>query len=279
MSIIINVCGGIGNQMFQYAFGRHLAIRNQSQLFLDISAINQPPEGMYYDHRYFLLDNFNIDWKIAELNNLKKEDHYIYQLENKFCFDPYKLELKGNLFLKGYWQSPLYFSDIKSIILKDFMLKKELEGPNREIANIIIQSDSVSIHIRRGDYVKNDLWHKTFGVCPIDYYKKAINKILEQIKSPVFFIFSDDIEWAKQNLNFIDFPTYFMSNNDPEFNSHNDLALMSLCKHNIIANSTFSWWAAYLNENPHKVVIAPNRWFRDSFYYNVDLVPNEWTRI
>lgn len=283
MAIVVNICGGLGNQMFQYAFGRHLAIRNQSSLKLDTRFINPPSQGPYYDYRNFLLDRFNIEGEIAKLDFLSniynKEEDYSFLHENKYCFDPYKLEAKGNVYVSGYWQSPLYFSDIKQLIKKEFLLKNEPDNENAEIANKIFKSNSVSIHIRRGDYVKNEELNKSFGVCSMDYYKKAARVILSRVKEPFFFIFSDDIHWASQNINFIKSPTIFVSNNNTFDESYEDLRLMSLCKHNIIANSTFSWWAAYLNTNGNKVIIGPRKWFQDSFYFNVDLLPVEWKLI
>ena len=289
MAIIVNLWGGLGNQMFQYAFGRNLAIRNKSNLMLDANKINIPEYNL--GHRNFLLPHFNINAQILttddiieEINkpiDVDGEEGYKILQEDRNCFDGEKLEKKGNFYVKGYWQSVSYFSEIESIIRNELTLTNPIEKDKDEIAVNITNSNSVSIHVRRGDYLNPNIIH-TFGVCSIDYYKQAIQFVANKIDNPTFFIFSDDIDWAMNNLDFIHFPKYFVINNhksNSRDDSHEYLYLMSMCKHNIIANSTFSWWAAYLNKYFNKIIIAPKEWFISSHTHNADLIPKEWVRI
>lgn len=287
MAIVVNLNGGLGNQMFQYAFGRNLAIRNKTDLILDIDNINLPQQGGGF--RNFNLHHFNIKAHIAPsglLDEIRKQtengkETYKFLYENKHCFDPYKLEQRGNIYAMGLWQSFLYCSEIESLLKEELTLRSPLERENLQIADNIANCNSVSLHIRRGDYLKPHI-HNALGICSMDYYKQAVELLGSKINNPNFFIFSDDINWAKQNLNFIKFPLIFVENrNDIRDRSCEDLYLMSFCKHNIIANSTFSAWAAYLNENIDKIITAPQKWFTGtaSYIYNVDTIPEGWFRI
>jgi Glycosyl transferase family 11 len=175
--------------------------------------------------------------------------------------------------LDGYWQSEKYFIDCSKLIRKDFTFKNELDSYNLKLKSKIDKTNSVSIHIRRGDYVNNLNTNATHGLCSIDYYIKAVNYITERIESPYFFVFSDDIEWAKKNI-MLNFPCQFISHNIGS-KSYLDMQLMSLCKHNVIANSSFSWWGAWLNSNDNKIVIAPRKWFAVNTDI-CDLIPSNW---
>lgn len=291
--VIAKIIGGLGNQMFQYALGFALAKKNNTNLKLDISEF-----AKYKLHRYSL-NNFNIHEEIATqseiallkdftyppiikkirkiigLSILKHNPCHIKEVE--FNFNPQILELTDNIYLEGYWQSEKYFIDILDLIKQDFTVKTKLEGLNLLTYNKINSTNSISIHIRRGDYVTNQKTNQFHGTCSIDYYKMAANKISERIDNPVFFIFSDDPEWVKNNLN-LEKPMEFVTHNNSEKN-YEDLRLMSRCQHNIIANSTFSWWGAWLNTNPKKIVIAPDRWFTDPKMNTEDLLPKSWIKI
>lgn len=172
----------------------------------------------------------------------------------------------------GYYQSEKYFKEITNIIRKDFTFPKPVDIINQKLINQIDNTESVSIHIRRGDYLNIP---NTQNICSISYYKKAINLILKNISNPQFYIFSNDINWCKQHLQ-ID-KAIFISNNTGK-NSFIDMQLMSCCKHNIIANSTFSWWGAWLNNNPNKIIISPNKWMNDTNGTG-DIIPNDWIKI
>ena len=174
----------------------------------------------------------------------------------------------------GYWQSEKFFKDISDEIRKDFSFPKFTSEKNLEILKLIKSYNSVSIHIRRGDYLQNRGFN---GLAPLEYYQKAIEYIKNKIENPHFFIFSNDIEWCRKNLSIEN--SYYIDWNRGE-ESYRDMQLMSLCKHNIIPNSTFSWWGAWLNKNPNKIVIAPEKWFNDCV--NIDysnIVPETWIKI
>lgn len=290
--IITKLQGGLGNQMFQYAVGKFLAEKNNAELKLDISNFGQ--EDKKTTPRKFELKNFNINTKIAtreEIKYFKKykksnirffrflynkifADDSIYISQKSYYFDPEILKLKDNIYLNGEWQSEKYFKNIRNILTQEFTPKIKSYTYEKYIEKIQ-STDSISIHIRRGDYLNKKLL-ENYGICSLDYYNKAIKLIIEKISNPTFFIFSDDIEWVKENLK-IDFPTIFVSNG--EIKDYEELILMSKCKHNIIANSSFSWWGAWLNQNPNKIVIAPKNWFKNESWAPKDLIPENWLRI
>ncbi|MFC1711411.1 alpha-1,2-fucosyltransferase [Patescibacteria group bacterium] len=272
--IIVRVSGGLGNQMFQYALGRRLAHFHQSALKLDVSIFKT-----YKLHDY-CLKHLNIIENIASLEEIVrlKKKRWIFRLGKQFVkqrffhFDPKILDLPDNVYLKGYWQSERYFKDIEGIIRKDFSFKKRPDKNNKNILKKILKSNSVSIHVRRGDFVV-----KGCGTCGISYYKKAINLIKNKVAGPVFFVFSDDPDWCKVNLN-INKNMTFVDFNSRDKN-YEDLRLISSCKYNIICNSTFSWWGAWLNKNKNKIVIAPKKWFNNLTIDTSDAVPKTWLQI
>lgn len=290
--IIVKIIGGLGNQLFQYATGRHLAIVQNTILKLDVSGFRD------HDQRQYALSHFNIqeifasDQEIKQLivpkqttigralhnifhNHPKKPKSYI-RVKSP-CFNPNILKLPDNVYLEGYWQSEKYFSESSEVIRSEFSLKEKQSGRNKKMAEHILSTQSVSIHIRRGDYVSDPKTSQTHGTCSLDYYQRCIQEITEKIANPNFFVFSDDIEWCRENLK-ISFPAEFIDHNSVE-NAHEDLRLMSLCKHNIIANSSFSWWAAWLNPNKEKLVFAPKKWFNTDKYIMEDIIPQEWSKI
>jgi len=292
--IIVHLNGGLGNQMFQYAFGKRTAENNNDILKLDLSHYSNthPTETP----RRYNLDIYNINESFAsdkEIGALKfgnrsffsrilswlsvSDEERSYIVEKFFQFDQSMLDIKGNAYLQGYWQSEKYFNDIRKVLLENFTIKTHLDDKNKKVLDGINETESVSVHIRRGDYIKDKKTKQFHGTCSLEYYKKAIDIIGKKIKNPHFFIFSDDIEWAKKNLR-LSYPAHFVDNNDDEHN-YEDLRLMSNCKHNIIANSSFSWWGAWLNQNPDKIVIAPRKWFNDPNIDTSDVTPKSWLRI
>lgn len=283
--IVVKLIGGLGNQLFQYAMGRNLAYKKNTKLKLDISAFQT-----YKLHNYSL-QHFNIFEDFVrnnELYSLKKKSILSSDIfkpyykkkhikEKKLGFDTNYFKVPKNCYLEGYWQSEKYFRDIQDIIKKEFRVKHKILGENAVIADNIIKTNSVSIHIRRADYVSNKKTNNVHGTCSFKYYLKAINIIKNNVGNPFFFIFSDDIFWARKNFKKFDNITFVDYNNASK--NYEDLRLMSLCKYNIIANSSFSWWGAWLNKNNKKIVIAPKKWFRNDKYKNDDLVPTFWIRL
>jgi hypothetical protein len=199
----------------------------------------------------------------------------IIKIQEGFQFDPTVFKLPKNVYLKGYWQTEKYFADIRNILLQDFSLKREINPNCQQFIQKITNCNSVSLHIRRGDYAENQNLNRIHGLCSLDYYQTSVNYLKKQIKEPHFFLFSDDPEWVKENLAIEDQTTIVSGNN---FADYEDLFLMSLCQHNIIANSSFSWWAAWLNRNSDKIVCTPKQWFAVKSRNTQDLIPSNWRR-
>ncbi len=261
--ITVKLKGGLGNQMFQYAYGRSLSLDKNDSLKLDLGNIIYPSK--HDTPRAYGLDKFNIQATLY----IPKNNYFIKRFFSKILGKIWKKE--------SYFHSEKYFRNNAKIIVNDFKLKNPPRNTSSETAFVIKASISpVSIHIRRGDYVNDSKTNTYHGVIDIDYYERAINYIKKYYKDSNFFIFSDDIEWVKKNLN-IQSDTVLVSR--PEIPDYEELFLMSLCKHNIIANSSFSWWGAWLNQNPDKIVIAPKRWFRDKSIDTTDICPPEWIRL
>ena len=293
-TILVRLWGGLGNQMYQYALARNLSLlNNNAQIKLDIS---------YFDNYYwpFELDKLNIKASIANKQDIfdfdngslsRKAGHLIEKIpwirvkdfirkpfskvytEPKVSFNSEVLNIRHDVYLKGYWSSYKYFDDIREVLLEDFSFKEEMNEENLRMCDLILSSESsVSLHVRRGDYVSLPNAKKFFR-SPYDdgFYDKAISEIELRVNNPEFFLFSDDPEWVKDNIKIKHKCT--LVNINKKNNNYWDMKLMSLCKHNIIANSSFSWWAAYLNRNKDKIVCAPKVWFNDSKYVMEDIIP------
>ena len=279
--IIVKLSGGLGNQMFQYAASRSLALRNNDILKFDLSWF----KNLGDTNRYFKLYVFNIiniaEATEEEIRNLKPTrllrflklyNQQMYFKEKYFNFDPEILKLKGDIYLDGYWQSEKYFKDFDSVIRQEFNLKNPISVEAQNISLKIISDNSVSIHVRRGDYVSSPKTFAYHGVCSLPYYKQAIDIMKGKLKNPVFYIFSDDMQWVKEKLK-IDGDIVYVSR--LEIKDYEEMILMSQCKNNIIANSSFSWWAGWLNKDHQKIVIAPQKWF--NLQKNIkDLIPEKW---
>jgi len=258
--IISKIQGGIGNQMFQYAYGKHLSHKYNTDLRLDIR---------FYDYqgtprRKFILNK--ISKTIVNTNMNFSLSGKIYQIIDDFNYKELPHILTDNYYLDGYWQSEKYFKESESLIREEFT--PNAETISKLLKTPFIDSNTTSIHVRRTDYVTSNGYHP---VQPIEYYKNAVDIIGEY---DYIFIFSDDIEWCKMNLSFKNM--IFVEG----FTDVEDLWLMSLCKNNIISNSTFSWWGAYLNRNKNKKVIAPNLWFgTQTNLSTIDIIPTDWIKI
>lgn len=289
--IIVRLMGGLGNQMFQYAAAQRLALVHGTNLKLDLGWLDKYQDKEAVAARRFALDCFNIKaapasrWQLARVdtppNNLKR------QMARKFGgslsvvrqaetggFHPEILKLPDNVYLEGYWQSEDYFKDKSAAIRADLTFRKQLSAPAREIAESMEGSNSVSIHVRRGDYVTLKSASEVLGTLPPSYYQKAIARICKELKDPLFLVFSDDINWCKKNLK-IDKAIY----SEHGGGDWEDMKLMSDCKHHIIANSSFSWWGAWLGAGPSKMVIAPKQWFRAKQMNTSSLLPKEWIKL
>jgi len=285
--VIINLKGGLGNQMFQYAFGRALSVKNNSELKLDIHSLGRAREiGNIY--RPYGLALFNINQNLASLSDIethRKPVNLLTRIKSRIkntlwgdqtnLFKPEYLNQTGNIYLDGYFQSPRYFEKVRPILLNEFTLASPLLEYGSKILDQIKSSQSASLHVRRGDYLSNITVKKRFGPCSKDYYLRAVSKVKAEIKGVKFFVFSDDIAWVKTNLELSE-DTVYVSN--PILKDAEELSLMSSCQHNIIANSSFSWWGAWLNQNLNKLVIAPTPWF-DTIDYDPQLLPKSWSQL
>jgi hypothetical protein len=290
--IIVQLKGGLGNQLFQYAVARDLAERQHSKVMLDLNMYNQTE---LISHEFYALKHFNINAEIAndsdmELfysnNILKKVQRKIMRLtgmgkiksiyEKKwFIFDHEVFRYAGNVYLHGYWQSEKYFKNIEGIIRSELSLKDSLTQKTLEVSkDITTKKNTVSLHIRRGDYVTDIKTHNTLGLCSLDYYRKCVSFIGNELGDLNIFVFSDDPAWVKENIVF-DYPLYFVDHNDIKY-AYEDMYLMSLCEHNIIANSSFSWWGAWLNNNKNKKVFAPKKWTVNTNSADLDIIPENW---
>ena len=291
--IIVELFGGLGNQMFQYAAGRRLAHFRKTELKLNISEFES------YNSRSYSLNIFNLQEEkfatlveisrllygkrsllkraISKIQHMRPKLLSTYIKERYFSFDPAILNLPDGIYLDGYWQSEKYFKDIEEIIRREFTIKVPQTGNNKELSKIIQSCESVSIHIRRGDYISDSDVNKKHGECELSYYFNCIQMINGKIKKPTFFVFSDDCKWVHENFR-LNYPMVIVDQNDSE-HAYEDMRLMSQCKHNIIANSTFSWWAAWLNPNPDKMVFSPRKWFKTEELDDRDLIPETWLKI
>lgn len=288
--IIAKLMGGLGNQLFQYAFSKNIALKNNGSLKFDLSYFEGNP------FRSYELDHFRITKAIAtrrEIDHLK-EKHFskpnIYKRkllktrsyfvhEQGPLFNPDYFKLQKDVYIDGYWQSEKYFINSAVPIRNDLEFKSPPSTANQQmLRQITLAGNAVSIHIRRGDYIENQ--HAGIhGVCPLSYYTNAITMLVNKKPDAVFYVFSDDMDWAKQNLN-LTHPTIFVDVNNIH-TAFEDLRLMSACSHHIIANSSFSWWGAWLNPNPEKIVIAPKNWFADAQLNAkaTSITPDSWIRI
>lgn len=280
--IIISLSGGLGNQMFQYALGRALSLRNNCKLRIDTSWYNNIPSSC--TSREFELNNYNIVGKkhSNRILGMSKNNHLVKRLlpeaacysEKSLIYDEKVLELSGHHFLKGYWQSYKYFEGIRDKLINDFRLKYGIPDNVESLREEVISNNqSVSIHIRRGDMVHDRKTREYHGHCTIDYFQRAIALIEEKFSSPHFYLFSDEIDWAMENFSYLNNKSFISCN----LGIH-DLEVMKHCHHNIISNSSFSWWAAWLNVNPDKIVICPLKWYKTDIS-DVDLIPETWERI
>lgn len=295
--IIARLMGGLGNQMFQYAAARTLALRLGVELKLDLSFFNQ--ENRETTPRSYELDVFRIAAAPATLEELsvaeslsvrndsifsrlkgvlsgQREEPFLYR-EPHFQYDPELLKQPDGTVLSGYWQSERYFVEHRPLLLSEFTLKNGMESRYQEIEADIDSSESVAVHIRRGDYASNPAVADYHGLCSLDYYHKAAAIMARQLKAPRFFLFSDDPDWVAGSLK-LSSPSTVASFKDCT-SPASELLLFSRCSHAIIANSSFSWWGGWLNQNRNKIVIAPERWFARPEINTDDLIPASWIRL
>jgi hypothetical protein len=277
--IVIKLQGGLGNQMFQYAFGVALAEKYQDELTFELGYFKDSSSrqlGLSYfntiipeiseatHNRFYTLKN-----RILKKLNLYSLSHYIVHYQQHFNY--YSIDHKKNktILYVGYWQSPINFQKVSGLLKQQFTLKTNSITP-ADIA-LVSQDETVAIHVRRGDYLigENAKVHTNLS---IEYYIKAVEKMQQLMPQSKYIVFSDDIEWVIDNLKI---PVQWQPMHNQEYRDVDIMMLMSKCSHQIIANSTFSWWAAWLNINVNKIIIRPKNWFANGINES-DLIPDTW---
>ena len=287
--IFVSLFGGLGNQLFQYATARAISERIKSELIFDLTWFDQVRKFSHDTIRCYALHPFNIDAKFEKKKHntvvrsffkrmpLMREFFRSYYVERTYCYDPNLLKINSSVWLSGYWQSQKYFEDAAEIIRSEIGRVGKLSHSAKAVYDQICVDQAVAVHIRRGDYISNSKAQNFHGLCSMDYYVKSIDKITKNLKNPHLYIFSDDPDWTYENFD-IDISKTIVNVSRPD-EAHQDLWLMSACKYFVIANSTFSWWGAWLGSYPNKRVIAPKRWFRDPSINTKDLIPSDWLQL
>lgn len=292
--IILRLTGGLGNQMFQYAFGHACALRLGTRLMIDAT---NPTLSIHNGVELERAFNIELDaasradvrkllgtWSLPMVRSMFRRMGAArlisrnYVEEPHFHFAPEMLSVRDGSYLAGYWQSEKYFAAFADAVREVFTFRGAPQGQNKALADAIgsAGAGAVSLHIRRGDYAANPAVSAVYGKFSIDYYRDAVAHVAAQVSNPHFYVFSDDIGWTRENLG-ISQPHTFVDHNRAA-TSYEDMRLMSLCSHHVIANSTFSWWGAWLNRKPGKLVVAPINWFANGNGAQ-DLIPADWVRL
>jgi hypothetical protein len=292
--VIVQLMGGLGNQLFQYAAGRALALRGQTELELDLGEVG---EGAY---RPYSLGAFDLPAETARIGELPFEFRQAHRSrfarrvyarlprrlrprarggprvirEKSHAFDESLISARGDVYLVGFWQSPKYFEDFASVIRSDLALTRERAAAGATLTTQVRREGTVSVHVRRGDYVSHPANIGRFVDCSPEYYEQALELLSSRVEVRTVYLFSDDIGWAERELRFA-FPTVYVSE-QTGMTDTTDFFLMSQCEHHVIANSTFSWWAAWLGRHSDGLVVAPSRWFMDTTGDIRDLYPADW---
>lgn len=296
---IVKLNGGLGNQMFQYAFAHVLSKTFGVDVVFDFSFFEECKSPCNFTPRLFELGSFNLDcteateedmsyvvfapkptlidkilWRIFKIKHFKPRKNSYFE-HSPYGFYKQTLINSDYFYYEGYFQNEKYFKKYRNDLLKLFSLKHQLDEKNQSVLDLMKATNSVSLHVRRGDYVTLEYACEFHGVCTLEYYENAVKYIADKIKSPHFFLFSDDIAWVIENLK-IDYPYTVIDFNQKD--GYLDIELMKHCKHNIVANSSFSWWGAWLNENPDKIVVSPEKWTAQK-NNKCDIIPRGWVKL
>lgn len=280
--IYMRIWEGLGNQMFQYAYIRALQLRNG----VDVRLCVLPANSDGYTPRQYGLDNLRIRLKrdphfekiarVIEKNKILQEilQYSAEKRKGLVCVSERNVQykedykyLKGNYYISGWFQHENYFKDYEEVIRKELKPKYKIHI-SHDLADILSKKNTVSVHIRRSDFKRYN------NLMPMEYYEKAMKLINSKIGDVFYIIFSDEPSWVECNMEFGE-NAYFMKN-EKNLQDYEELFVMSKCKHNIIANSTFSWWGAWLNDNNDKLVIGPQRWFANN---RLNIMPDEWIKL
>lgn len=292
--IIVQITGGMGNQMFQYATGKALSLYHNVELKLDLEGYKREVLPELEVSRKFELPAFknfsykeaskneieyfiSANWVTKNLQRLKPPHKRKVYIEKQYPFDTNFFSANKSIYIKGYRQSEKYFLSYKDEIRNTYQLKAELIEEVVHFGQQLRNENSIAIHIRRGDYLRLPIISDWHGVLGIDYYSAALEIITTEIPDAKLYYYSDDPEWVQQELMPL-YPGTIVSNIISK-NHYHDFYLIQCCKHQVVANSSFSWWAAWLNPNPNKIVIAPKKWFNRAPFDTKDIIPPSWIRI
>ncbi|MEL6718065.1 MAG: alpha-1,2-fucosyltransferase [Bacteroidota bacterium] len=291
--IVVRLKGGMGNQMFQYAFGKRMASVLNTELRLDLSALlDRSKEGIVF--RDFDLDIFDLEPKFLTSPKLlrtlykSKSSAVAKQMKRRSISGKQYIEEAhfhvmeeliqnpiNNALYNGWWQSERYFEEVKDILRKEFAFKDAILPISENLFNQIKNTNAVCLNVRRTDFLTND----TLNATNLAYFQNASQYMIQNLENPHFYVFSDDLMWCEKNIEIEGYPVIYVQHDMKGRKFGNYLQLMKNCKHFIIPNSSFAWWATWLNENPDKIVIAPKMWFTDPQYDTADLVPSNWVRM
>lgn len=307
--IYLQMSGRLGNQFFRYAAARALQIKfyPDEKIVINYQQKVNGDSSFYNMLRDYNIQDFEEDKagsvlahhtslcqkvicfpylvgmkkiKPEQMNEQVKYEQQWEKLLNKygvywFRRGGWKLSKSSqkDKFLSGNFEDPIYFDDVRETIVKEFVPKHSIIEKNIDLLNQITSTNSICISVRRGDFESNSTFKSLHSLCNKDYFLTAIEKIKSIVENPVFFMFSDDIQWVRENVN-TGCLTYYEDGTDPVWEK---LRLMSACKHFIISNSTFSWWVQYLSRNEDKIVVSPSRWFNND--YKSPLIDEKWIKI
>jgi hypothetical protein len=295
--VTVEIIGGLGNQMFQFAFCHSLKKHYGEN---NVSVYLERYNNVKDNDGYLLKKIFNIEVTTSHIHNVKgliddsrhiisrirykllgRKDSFFLEQLFKFDKNVFRKNIGANIYYRGLWQDELYFNEYRNELCKIFNFPSKLDKLNQSTLLKIRETNSVSIHVRRGDYINNEKYNNILGnICTYKYYKNAFEFLLKKETNLTFFVFSDDIKWVESEFDFLKQKSIIFVNNNFGINSYIDMQLMSNCKNNIIANSSFSWWGAWLNKNPKKIVIAPEKWFKNNARLeNNHIVPDSWIKM
>jgi hypothetical protein len=301
--VILGLGGGLGNQLFQYAFGRRMALANHASLQIDASGFEHMKHpNTAIGERTLSLNHFRIagtfmrragpppwtqtwlrrkvikQWNRLSLVLERRKPYYMRREvwepeENHFRFDRclYERRVAGSVSFHGYWQTEKYFREIEHELRRELVVEDPMKGENLRLGLHMESCEAVAIHVRHGD---NAGAAAALGVLSLGYYQAAVRELRREVHDPHLFVFSDDTDWARTLIDF-DVPTVYVSHNSAT-QDYEDLRLMAICKHHVLANSTFSWWGAWLGKKPGQIVYAPRRYYQNVDRPNPDLYPETW---
>jgi len=300
MVVVVRLQGGLGNQMFQYALGRALSARNDAQLILDLTfLLDRTPRGDFMFRNYELGAFGGVSPEFTRLSRIALKlpapavyfrltqfltyvkdflQLQTYVREGIYEFQPHILTLQGDVYLDGYWQSSRYFDEIEALLRHEFTVLPPDDQDVQALGKEIECSESVAVHIRRGDLVSVPSSIQAHGFVGLAYFAEGMSEVARRTEKPVFYLFSDDIRWCMKNV-VTAYPHVFVVHGQERQKSITDLWLMSRCRHFIVSNSTFAWWAVWMSDSEEKIVVAPRVWAREREKAPKELIPSSWIRI